>query len=59
MCTKTTDGAKQKKPKLETGDLLRLCHTVPLEVVNLGGLSLLSLKHSGLLDERLHFTQKS
>lgn len=59
MCTKTTDGANQKKLKVETGDLLRLCHTVPLEVVSLGGLCLLSLKHSGLLDERLHFTQKS
>ncbi|KAF1386745.1 hypothetical protein PFLUV_G00098070 [Perca fluviatilis] len=35
--TKTSDGAKQKWVKGETGDLLRLCHTVPLEVVNLGG----------------------
>lgn len=50
---------KRKKLKVETGDLLRLCHTVPLEVVSLGGLHLLSLKHSGILDERLHFTQKS
>ncbi|XP_034734092.1 endonuclease 8-like 1 isoform X2 [Etheostoma cragini] len=35
--TKTSDSAKQKRVKGETGDLLRLCHTVPLEVVNLGG----------------------
>ncbi|CAN9499337.1 unnamed protein product [Ophioblennius macclurei] len=28
---------KKKKVKEETGDLLRLCHTVPLEVVSLGG----------------------
>ncbi|XP_054475412.1 endonuclease 8-like 1 [Anoplopoma fimbria] len=35
--TKTSDGVKQKPVKGETGDLLRLCHTVPLEVVNLGG----------------------
>ncbi|XP_028442068.1 endonuclease 8-like 1 isoform X2 [Perca flavescens] len=35
--TKTSDCAKQKWVKGETGDLLRLCHTVPLEVVNLGG----------------------
>ncbi|XP_032380122.1 endonuclease 8-like 1 isoform X2 [Etheostoma spectabile] len=35
--TKTTDSANQKRVKGETGDLLRLCHTVPLEVVNLGG----------------------
>lgn len=36
---KTSDRAKQKQVKEETGDLLRLCHTVPLEVVSLGGLS--------------------
>nr|XP_040018905.1 endonuclease 8-like 1 [Gasterosteus aculeatus aculeatus]XP_040018906.1 endonuclease 8-like 1 [Gasterosteus aculeatus aculeatus]XP_040018907.1 endonuclease 8-like 1 [Gasterosteus aculeatus aculeatus]XP_040018909.1 endonuclease 8-like 1 [Gasterosteus aculeatus aculeatus] len=36
--TKTSDGTKQKlEVTRETGDLLRLCHTVPLEVVNLGG----------------------
>ncbi|XP_041651824.1 endonuclease 8-like 1 isoform X1 [Cheilinus undulatus] len=34
---KKTDRATKKKVKEETGDLLRLCHTVPLEVVNLGG----------------------
>ncbi|XP_071354584.1 endonuclease 8-like 1 isoform X3 [Trachinotus anak] len=34
---KTSDRAKKKEVKGETGDLLRLCHTVPLEVVNLGG----------------------
>uniref|UniRef100_UPI0037E88D38 endonuclease 8-like 1 n=1 Tax=Semicossyphus pulcher TaxID=241346 RepID=UPI0037E88D38 len=34
---KASDRAKQKKVKGETGDLLRLCHTVPLEVVHLGG----------------------
>lgn len=32
-----TKTSKQKKGKGETGDLLRLCHTVPLEVVSLGG----------------------
>lgn len=36
---KTSDRAKQKRVKEETGDLLRLCHTVPLEVVSLGELS--------------------
>ncbi|XP_042351972.1 endonuclease 8-like 1 isoform X2 [Plectropomus leopardus] len=35
--TKSSKGPKQKRAKGETGDLLRLCHTVPLEVVNLGG----------------------
>ncbi|XP_034390114.1 endonuclease 8-like 1 isoform X3 [Cyclopterus lumpus] len=35
--TKTSDGSKQKQVEGEPGDLLRLCHTVPLEVVNLGG----------------------
>ncbi|XP_039988899.1 endonuclease 8-like 1 isoform X2 [Xiphias gladius] len=35
--TKTSEGAKKRGVKGETGDLLRLCHTVPLEVVNLGG----------------------
>ncbi|XP_059191155.1 endonuclease 8-like 1 [Centropristis striata] len=35
--TKTSGRAKQMRLKAETGDLLRLCHTVPLEVVNLGG----------------------
>ncbi|XP_033491054.1 endonuclease 8-like 1 [Epinephelus lanceolatus] len=35
--TKTSGRAKQKQVNKETGDLLRLCHTVPLEVVNLGG----------------------
>ncbi|XP_035498127.1 endonuclease 8-like 1 [Scophthalmus maximus] len=34
---KTSDQAKKKVVKEEVGDLLRLCHTVPLEVVNLGG----------------------
>ncbi|XP_070763348.1 endonuclease 8-like 1 [Enoplosus armatus] len=34
---KTSDMAKQKTEKGETGDLLRLCHTVPLEVVSMGG----------------------
>ncbi|KAM9352656.1 endonuclease 8-like 1 [Symphorus nematophorus] len=34
---KTTDRAQQKRMKEEKGDLLRLCHTVPLEVVSLGG----------------------
>ncbi|GAA6221375.1 endonuclease 8-like 1 [Lates japonicus] len=35
--TKTTDRAKKKGVKGQMADLLRLCHTVPLEVVNLGG----------------------
>ncbi|KAM4554056.1 endonuclease 8-like 1 isoform 1-T2 [Fundulus diaphanus] len=35
--TKTPGKAKKKGIKQETGDLLRLCHTVPLEVVSLGG----------------------
>ncbi|XP_056272855.1 endonuclease 8-like 1 isoform X2 [Pseudoliparis swirei] len=35
--TKTSDGSKEEQVKGEPGDLLRLCHTVPLEVVNLGG----------------------
>lgn len=35
---KTTDRTKKKGVKGQTADLLRLCHTVPLEVVNLGGL---------------------
>ncbi|XP_030281912.1 endonuclease 8-like 1 [Sparus aurata] len=35
--TKTSDGTEHKRVKEETGDLLRLCHTVPLEVVSLGG----------------------
>ncbi|XP_023278238.1 endonuclease 8-like 1 isoform X1 [Seriola lalandi dorsalis] len=35
--SKTSDRAKNKGVKVEMGDLLRLCHTVPLEVVNLGG----------------------
>ncbi|XP_031717124.1 endonuclease 8-like 1 isoform X3 [Anarrhichthys ocellatus] len=35
--TKTADGDKQKQGKGEKGDLLRLCHMVPLEVVNQGG----------------------
>ncbi|XP_061917124.1 endonuclease 8-like 1 isoform X2 [Entelurus aequoreus] len=30
-------GAKKAKMEEENADLLRLCHTVPLEVVNLGG----------------------
>ncbi|KAM8890874.1 endonuclease 8-like 1 isoform 3-T4 [Spinachia spinachia] len=34
---KTSGGTKRKQVTEETGDLLRLCHTVPLEVVNLGG----------------------
>ncbi|XP_034541670.1 endonuclease 8-like 1 isoform X2 [Notolabrus celidotus] len=34
---KKSGRAKQRKMKEETGDLLRLCHTVPLEVVNMGG----------------------
>ncbi|XP_049430261.1 endonuclease 8-like 1 [Epinephelus fuscoguttatus] len=37
MGTKTSGRAKQKRVNKEMGDLLRLCHTVPLEVVNLGG----------------------
>ncbi|XP_037623443.1 endonuclease 8-like 1 [Sebastes umbrosus] len=32
-----TKTSQQKQVKGEMGDLLRLCHTVPLEVVNLGG----------------------
>ncbi|XP_032439012.1 endonuclease 8-like 1 [Xiphophorus hellerii] len=35
--TKTPERAKKKAIKREAGDVLRLCHTVPLEVVNLGG----------------------
>ncbi|MED6290455.1 hypothetical protein CHARACLAT_013109 [Characodon lateralis] len=35
--TTTPERAKKKGIKQETGDLLRLCHTVPLEVVSLGG----------------------
>ncbi|XP_070687066.1 endonuclease 8-like 1 [Pempheris klunzingeri] len=35
--TKSSDRANQKRVEGETGDLLRLCHTVPLEVVSLGG----------------------
>ncbi|XP_068458300.1 endonuclease 8-like 1 [Clinocottus analis] len=35
--TKNSDGAEPKQVEGEPGDLLRLCHTVPLEVVNLGG----------------------
>ncbi|XP_043979687.1 endonuclease 8-like 1 [Gambusia affinis] len=35
--TKTPDRGKKKAIKQEAGDVLRLCHTVPLEVVNLGG----------------------
>uniref|UniRef100_UPI003AB1094E endonuclease 8-like 1 n=1 Tax=Centroberyx gerrardi TaxID=166262 RepID=UPI003AB1094E len=35
--TKILDRTIKKKEKVETADLLRLCHTVPLEVVNLGG----------------------
>ncbi|KAM4618386.1 endonuclease 8-like 1 isoform 2-T2 [Polymixia lowei] len=35
--TKTFDQTTKKKVKMEADDLLRLCHTVPLEVVNLGG----------------------
>ncbi|KAK2842307.1 hypothetical protein Q5P01_012507 [Channa striata] len=34
---KTSDKAKKKVVKGEASDLLRMCHTVPLEVVNLGG----------------------
>ncbi|KAM9753088.1 endonuclease 8-like 1 [Menidia menidia] len=34
---KISGGAKKKGVKQEMGDLLRLCHTVPLEVVSLGG----------------------
>ncbi|XP_075872557.1 endonuclease 8-like 1 isoform X2 [Nelusetta ayraudi] len=34
---KTSNKAKQKKVKEQAADLLRLCHTVPLEVVSLGG----------------------
>lgn len=33
---KTSDRVKRKKVEGDTGDLLRLCHTVPLEVVSLG-----------------------
>uniref|UniRef100_A0A3P9II67 Endonuclease 8-like 1 n=1 Tax=Oryzias latipes TaxID=8090 RepID=A0A3P9II67_ORYLA len=32
-----TKRAKKKEVKQEAGDLLRLCHTVPLEVISLGG----------------------
>ncbi|XP_024119537.1 endonuclease 8-like 1 isoform X1 [Oryzias melastigma] len=32
-----TKGAKKKEVKQDAGDLLRLCHTVPLEVISLGG----------------------
>lgn len=35
-----SDRAKHKGVKGEEGDLLRLCHTVPQEVVNLGGLGI-------------------
>ncbi|XP_014902971.1 endonuclease 8-like 1 [Poecilia latipinna] len=35
--TKTPERAKKKGMKREAGDVLRLCHTVPLEVVSLGG----------------------
>ncbi|KAM3608808.1 uncharacterized protein V6R79_005112 [Siganus canaliculatus] len=35
--TKASIRAKKKTVKKEAGDLLRLCHTVPLEVVSLGG----------------------
>ncbi|KAF7663237.1 hypothetical protein LDENG_00216020 [Lucifuga dentata] len=35
--TKTTNRPKKKRVKEKAADLLRLCHTVPLEVVNLGG----------------------
>ncbi|XP_056138136.1 endonuclease 8-like 1 isoform X2 [Lampris incognitus] len=35
--TKTSHRNSKKKLEVETADLLRLCHTVPLEVVNLGG----------------------
>lgn len=35
---KTSEKA-EKRVKQEEGDLLRLCHTVPLEVVSLGGFS--------------------
>ncbi|XP_058501582.1 endonuclease 8-like 1 [Solea solea] len=35
--SKTSDTTKRKVVKEEMGDLLRLCHTVPLEVVHLGG----------------------
>nr|XP_046250236.1 endonuclease 8-like 1 isoform X2 [Scatophagus argus] len=34
---KISHGIKQKRVKEEAVDLLRLCHTVPLEVVSLGG----------------------
>ncbi|XP_038562147.1 endonuclease 8-like 1 isoform X2 [Micropterus salmoides] len=34
---KTSDRARQKMVKGQNGDLLRLCHTVPLEVLTLGG----------------------
>lgn len=36
--SKSLNTTVKKKVKVETGDLLRLCHTVPLEVVNLGRL---------------------
>lgn len=36
---KTSDRARQKMVKGQNGDLLRLCHTVPLEVLTLGGSS--------------------
>jgi len=36
----TTDTARKKGVKVETPDLLSLCHTVPLEVVKLGWFTL-------------------
>lgn len=36
------DKAIKKGIKQEKGDLLRLCHTVPLEVVSLGGFMFIS-----------------
>lgn len=47
------------------GDLLRLCHTVPLEVVSLGGLRLLYVTETQnillafILSERLHTYSES
>ena len=43
---------RNKRVKEETSDLLRLCHTVPLEVVNLGWLLCVTLLLAFILSER-------
>lgn len=53
----TSNKAKQKKVKEQAADLLRLCHTVPLEVVSLGGsssfrLSLICTELKGIVPAR-------